>query len=1040
MPKAARCALIWSPERGRYELYERGADEPLVCAEGGGWAARLEACGAFAFQGRQGHISALSERRAGTQATYWYAYRRHGPRMVKRYLGRGAELTLVRLEQVAAALALLQPAGVPQDRPPDVPQAPAQAAPILAPKLQPPRLPAALVARGRLHALLDAGRERRLTLVAAPAGFGKTTLVASWLRAQPVAAAWVALDQADNDPIRFWRYLISACQTFEPGLGQTTLAMLAAALQPPFEPRPQEMLLTPLLNELARRGEPALLVLEDYHVISSPLVHSGLAFLLEHLPAALHLIVITRSLPPLPLARLRARGEVCELQAADLRFSAEETGSFFLQTSRLVLDPGQIAQLDALLEGWAAGLRLLALALRGGAPGPQIGQALAGFGGGQRAVREYFIAEIVQALPAHVQAFLLRTAFLERLTGPLCDAVAPEPERAPGRAAALLGELARANLFLEPLDDRGQWYRYHALFAEAMRYEARQRLGEQAVREVLLTASGWYAGQGMLAEAIEAALQAREWERAAGLIERLAEGQQPVFELQQLHERGEYVTLRRWLETLPDAVLWRHPPLCFSYALTLLLVFMSEQQPEPSVETLRDVLARAEAGFRGGGQPTQLGKTLALRSLVDRNLGLMAESGACARQALALLPAEELVWRSVGLCMIAAGELFAGRLEQARRLFLESHAVSALVQNQLFMRATLGMLSEVYVEQGLLHQALRNCRQLLAEARAQLDWDDVANALLGCAALDYRWNALEQAEQTALEAQQIGVQYREQEFVVHAALLLAQIEHARGQSGAARRRLGELIDRLQLDPSRYLRRLGRGAQALLARLLIAAGDLAGAQRWVDWLAQEPFELGALQRRREELLAARLALAQGRPDQALPALAALLSGARQDGHRLLALEALVLQALACAAARQLAEARQTIQEALALAVSEGHVRLFLDEGAPMAELLRTCLPGLREAGLRTYLRGLLKAFDAAAPGAAAPTPGGALPEPLSRQEQRVLELLAAGLSNPEIAARLVVSVNTVKAHLKSIYRKLAVRGRREASDWARQSRV
>jgi len=681
------------------------------------------------------------------------------------------------------------------------------------------------------------------------------------------------------------------------------------------------------------------------------------------------------------------------------------------------------------------GLRLLALALGGGAREGQIAQIVGTFTGSQRAVREYFIGEILQAQPAATQDFLLRTAFLTRLTGPLCDALVADEARR-GQSAAVLETLARANLFLEPLDDIGQWYRYHALFAEAMQYEARQRLGAAALREVLLTASGWYAQHSMYAEAVEVALQAEEWEHSADLIERLIQHRQHPFELQFVSEGGEYVTLRRWLELLPGPVMRQHPQLCFGYAVTLLLVFMSEYLPDPSMDTLQSALDLAEQGFRRAGNQARLGEVLAFRSLITHNLGAIGESVAWARQSLELLPAEEAAWRGVSVCMLAAGELFAGRLDLARQLFLESYAISATVLNQLFMRATMGMLNEVYVEQGLLHQAHRSVRQLLAEAREQVDRDDVAHALLGCAYLDYEWNRLDEAEQAAAEARQIGTQYEEVEFRLQATLLLAQIEHARAQHGAALERLAGLAEQVQGSPLLHVRRFHRAVLAAQARVQIAIGDLLAAQRWADWYTNDDLELGDLQRKREELLAARLALAQGRTEQALSALERLCAAAQQAGHTRFVLETQVLLALACAADGRPAEARRLALAALAQAAGEGYVRLFLDEGAPAEELLRGVLPSAQEPGLRSYLRALLKAFDAQR--APPPEDGGPnLIEPLSRQERRVLQLLAAGHSNPEIAAQLVVSVNTVKAHLKSIYRKLDVRSRREASDWARR---
>ncbi|MFL5805526.1 MAG: hypothetical protein ACJ8CR_27785 [Roseiflexaceae bacterium] len=315
--------------------------------------------------------------------------------------------------------------------------------------------------------------------------------------------AWVSLDAGDNDPIRFWRYIITACQVLQSDCGREGLALLAAAAQPLFEPLSLEIVLTTFLNELTRHAHSGVLILEDYHVITAPQIHETMAFLLAHLPATLHVIILTRSEPQLPLARLRARGDLCELSAADLRFSQEETRRFFQQGLALPLSPEASRQLDERLAGWAAGLRLLMLALRSRASLQAVEEVLATFAGSHRPILEYFVAEVLSVQPEPTQAFLLRTSVLGRLNGLLCDAVLGRHD-----SAELLAALDRASLFLEPLDEARQWYRYHALFAEAMQYEARRRFGDEALRGLARQASVWYEQHSMLAEAVEAALQA----------------------------------------------------------------------------------------------------------------------------------------------------------------------------------------------------------------------------------------------------------------------------------------------------------------------------------------------------------------------------------------------------------------------------------------------------------------------------------------------------------------------------------------------------
>jgi LuxR family transcriptional regulator, maltose regulon positive regulatory protein len=397
---------------------------------------------------------------------------------------------------------------------------------------------------------------------------------------------------------------------------------------------------------------------------------------------------------------------------------------------------------------------------------------------------------------------------------------------------------------------------------------------------------------------------------------------------------------------------------------------------------------------------------------------------------------EEMAWRGASLSSIGTGEHFAGRLDVARKLLIEARAISEAIENWGFTRAIIGMLSEVYIEQGELHQAAANIRQTLAQARQQGDYDDVAHAQIGMMQLSYEWNALEAAEQQAHEAFAISEQLDDLEFQAQATLMLARIEHARGQSAAAQQRVASLLDQLQSQRALRLRWHVRAARYVQARFHLAAGDLAAVQRWADLRTHDDMVIAYLQRAREELVVARLLIAQGQPDQALALLEQLLAAAQRAGHTRFALETQVIVVLAHSACKQVHEARQALQVALMRAAGEGYMRLFLDEGAALAPLLRASLPSVREPALAAYLQMLIHAFAAeqhardAQPGDRAHT--SFLAEPLSPQEQRVLHLLVAGRSNPEIAEQLVVSVNTVKAHLKNIYRKLGVSNRMQAA--------
>src|SRR6266566_7901563 len=424
---------------------------------------------------------------------------------------------------------------------------PPESSELLSTKLAPPRPHSALVSRGRLVDQLDEGLEHKLTLLSAPAGFGKTTLVSEWIAARSerqdsLSVAWVSLDAGDNDPARFWRYVITACQAFDATVGESALALLPTSRRLPFE-----TVLTTFINELARLKRRGVLVLEDYHVITSTPVHETMAYLVDHLPITLHLLILTRSEPSLPLARLRAHDDLYELGAADFRFSLEETRAFLQQALPFPLSAETITRLEARTEGWVTGLRLLALAPHGRRDPQELERMLVTFTGSHRHILAYLVADVLSSQTETLQRFLLQTAFLKPLTGSLCDAVTGRSD-----SEMMLEQLEHANLFLIPLDDVGQWYRYHALFAEAMQHEARRRLGEDNLRSLFDKASHWYEQNGLHAEAVEATLSARNFERAAMLIESSMWSYSAVNEL---------YTWLRWVEQLPEEMLQTRPAL-----------------------------------------------------------------------------------------------------------------------------------------------------------------------------------------------------------------------------------------------------------------------------------------------------------------------------------------------------------------------------------------------------------------------------------------------------------------------------------------------
>jgi LuxR family maltose regulon positive regulatory protein len=1031
MPKTASSAVIWSSERKSYEFYgqhgKKHCRSPYNCEN---WHSWLDTRTSFSFQGHSGRLSLLKEPRPRGEG-YWYAYRRYGGKIVKKYMGRTSDLSIERLE--AAAEALNSEDGEPLPASPRSSEDQAKAEgesspeiqhPLLTPKLRLPRQHSFLVPREHLFAQLNAARERKLTLVSAPAGFGKTTLVSAWAARLPQqggpGVAWLSLDEGDNDPVRFWRYVIAACQMLHPSIRQSSLALLDEWRTFSFDREQAFLVITALLNALHDLPGRGVLVLEDYHDISTPLIHQSLATFVDHLPPTLHLVILTRSDPPLPLARLRADNDLYELHAADLRFSVEETQAFLDQALSLLL-PIEVAQrLTTRTEGWVVGVQLATLALQGRIDPQDMEHVLATFTGSHRHVVEYLVAEVLTAQPEPLQEFLLQTSLLNCLTASLCGAVTGRTE-----SDLLLDQLERAQLFLVPLDGSGQWYRYHALFAEAMRSEARRRFGEERLRDLVLKACRWYEAHDMLTEAIESALSARAFEYAARLIQRSAE--------RAFHFNGieEFHTLRRWLDALPQEVLQAHPHLCFGQAMALL--FTLDRHSPITRARVEAPLQLAERHWQSQGNHHKLGEILAFRSLVVGWQGDLSLSFALARQALALLPQEEMQWRGISLVNVGKEAQLMGRLNEARQLLTEGSICCEAVRNIYLLLAATITLGNVCFAQGALHQASRyyqwvseialgKWRGLYEQGKKALD--DRGLTQIGLARLSYEWNELEMAERQASEGLAIGEQLNNEFLFVSASLVLARIWQAQGESARAQQFLQECSSRINMPW--HLR------DVLLEQVWLALvnGDLDTAQRRIASCTQHGEQVFRQQQEQQALLVAHLLIAQGQIQEALASLQHWQAEAHEMGRGRSEIQILAIIALAYLAQGDLSQAKQFLLQALEMARPEGHRRVFLDEGEKMVTLLRIILPDRREEPMYSYLRDLV--FAAA--GSSSTTSAA---NQLSPQEQRVLRLLASGRSRPEIARELVVSVNTIKTQVHSIYRKLQVTSRKEACDMARR---
>ncbi len=976
------------------------------------WYAWVEQQRSFAFVGTRGRFTARKEPRPG--GLYWYAYRRVQGHLHTAYLGRSSELTLPCLEQVAHALATAAESARPG------PPAPAPAASSrlsLNTKLQRPPPRPDRVPRLSVLARLDQAVGRTLTLVAAPAGFGKTTLVSAWAVQARWPVAWVSLDASDNDPTRFWAYVAQALHDALPAAGELTAS-------PPALPR--------LLESLVGSAQPIVLVLDDYHLIETAAIHEALGYLLDHGPAALRVVFITRTIPPFPLARLRANGDLHELGVPDLQFSLADTQTFLNEVMALDLAPADVALLAAHTAGWVAGLHLAALALHG-----QDDRAsfLATFTGSQPHIRDYLAEEIFLQQPAAIQQFLLDTAVLRQLDGPLCTALTGQPE-----SPALLEQVAKAQLFLAPGDPTATWYRYHPLFAEFLQDRlARTQPAQAAILH--RRASAWYAQEERWADAIHHALAARDFDQAADWINRVA-----AFAIQ----RGEVVTLLGWLQALPADLVRARPGLSSWTAWMLLLV--------GQLDAVEAHLQAAAQGFgRWIAAPHEAPAALPLPVLIQHGLGQVAViraavarsrgdvpgiRAAVAQAASYFQPGEQVAPRLHSHLLLNDGyaHLMDGAFAEAVQVLTAARAVCRIGDQTYTEIAVVHALALVDLLQGRLHQADRLYQQAtqLAAGGDQQALPAAGIAYVGLGELRYEWDDLAAADTYLRQGIDLGMLTGSWDMVVWAYLVLARLRQAQGQDAAAWALLDQAAALAQAGHTPQGAALVAAGQA---RRALALGDAAQVARWLHTYAPHGAagDLTAILPRPhrepvEYLTLVRILLAQDQPTEALTLLARLHPEAAPVGHLANRIELLLLQTQAWAALGDLPAARRALARALAQGAVGHYIRSFVDEGPALGLLLRDLIGAVDpDAGFapdHAYLITLLQAFHRAYPQAIpAPAPPLSTPlPPLTAREQEVLGLLAAGLSYRAIADRLVVSENTARWHIKNLYRKLQVRER------------
>ena len=926
--------------------------------------------------------------------------------------------------------------------------------PLLTTKLHIPPIRSELVSRPRLIERLDEGLGHKLTLVSAPAGFGKTTLLSEWVQVRrpattPVRAAWLSLDEADNDPVRFLAYLVAALR----GVLKPSSPDILEGDQA-YRGSPQEEVLTRLINQAAAIPHQLVLILDDYHLITAQAVHDAMAFLLDHLPENLCLVIATRSDPPLQLPRLRARGQLLELRQVDLRLTADEAAAFLGKVMGLDLSAEDIAALERRTEGWVAGLQMAALAMRGMAeqraqpvPGAQAGlsEFVQVFTGSNRFILDYLMEEVLVQQPPTIQEFLLKTSILERLTGSLCDAVrfgvAKTPSSSPGSAVRLgvkvdradsqsiLEGLDAANLFIVALDSERRWYRYHRLFADLLRKRLRQAYPD-LVPVLHLRASEWHEQQRMMAPAIDHALAAEDFKRAIDLIEEHMEA---------TLMRSEVATFMRWVEQLPDEQVRTRPTLCFYHAWTLL---MSGGSLDLVEERMQDIACVQDAETSAQVMP---GRMAALRAYATLFQADTQHTIALCREALDSLPESDRFLRGVVDWMLSLARVADGELEGGNEALTEVARKGQEIGNPMIAVTALCFQARLQARQGDPHRAkaiLERALRLATDQQGQR-LPIASEPLVELARILREWNQLEDAADCLTEGIKLAMRWSELASF-DAYIPLARIRQAQGDTQGAREAL-DMARQIALK-SEVTKADDLVTEMQQAYLSIVQGDLEGALRWAERRGLVPGVVQELEghpdnghdflrerlRKYEHLVLARMFIAQEEGAKALDLLDPLLVQARQLRRIDLVIEIQILRALAA----QIEGSDELAMEALAGALSHaepaGYVRSFLDEGQAMAALLRQAASrGIAPA----YVTKLISAFEASGSETTAAKPytpsAQPLVEPLSEREMDVLQLLSTGLSNPQIAEELTIAVSTVRSHCKSIYGKLNVHKRWDA---------
>ncbi|GHO71725.1 hypothetical protein KSC_106170 [Ktedonobacter sp. SOSP1-52] len=1021
MPKPSLRVLAWSQANQIYEYRIENTPQGSISPEDEpSWQQWLLTQSSFTFQGKQGHLNVMKEARI-RGAGYWYAYAYTPQRRIKRYLGKTESITLARLESIAHELTPEHNTLLTQRM-------------LLLPKLLPPRLSNNEIIRDRLLTRLNQSLTRPLTVIVAPAGFGKTILLSSWVAHCPHAIAWVSLEESDDEPVRFWHYVIAALQHASGSqIGAMALALLQSPQAPAFP-----IVLTSFINDLTGLAKDLILVLDDYHVLTDGIIHDGVRFLLTHLPPQLHLVIASRTNPPFPLSRLRVRGQLVELGEQDLRFVRAEMEAFLLQKMRLHLDADVITTLEQRTEGWIAGLQLATLALQTCEDASSFLQQLSG---SQRLILDYIQEEILAHQPLQLQRFLLSTSILSNLHPDLCQAVSEEAE-----SQRLLTEMERRHLFLVPLEGKQHWYRLHSLFRDALLAHL-QATAPAQLPLLHQRASHWYEQHGYSVKAIHHAFAAADYEYAVQLIEHVATHMWTGSEANQVQD---------WMSQLPMPVLRRHAHLALTTALhSLHQTQIASQarrtsvqaQVEQTIAQIEEIIEQQDTTALPEDERRVLHNRIGLLRAWIETRGTLFQGNEKEQRRLAhimqeLAQDEEVIWKMLpAFNFYDSGWAYGDFVSQLPTLW-ELKQQAEREQQPYEVIWIMVWLATIYLDTGQLHYSY----QITQESLARSERLGVMRAMFASlrhrlATIYVKWNRLEEAESYLKVVIRYSQTWQHVSLFLQGNYLAISIFLAQGRHEEAIQALQEINLLRKQSFHSAVHALGDLGQI---QIWLAQGNSRAAEKWAEQIVVNSQRIQHLDEitYMKYLWSRRVYLALGRHTEVLDFCAQFLPVLEHEQRGDGVLDVLALQVVAYECAGYLHEACEVAERLLRLSEPEGYIRVYLDAGEPMRRVLQSLLDTHTsfEATLLPYLRTLLTAFEqqGASSKSVASTPlptlqitPPALREPLTARENEVLHLLAQGASNREIAQELVVSPATAKKHVYNILGKLGVQSRVQA---------